>query len=309
MLFRSKTFAAFDPTQVKSATGNRGTFSPESPEIEALQIPGFGKKEEATPTRQSTGQQAMDIVNQTGMTARPPEPTAREKAKTALLQAKDDPKLAAANAKTYLQNLMDKVETWLFSGDAKFNNDIRRNLMRDFKDNPEIMGMLIEASQSQAVHSDALATQFIVEGGIAYDEDTKKWVAIKKEDSFIKLAQEIDKLATKHGLTKQEAERVAHTYFVAKRFKSLNEKQTEREAEIARLEAESKREQDPVRRKGLRSEIDKLKKAEVFITDEQKAMIAPGMSLGKLMPELENISDIWPPIKSVIAGASPLYGT
>ena len=292
-----REYLVFRPDQIKSATGNRGTFSSESPEIEALQIPGFGKKEEAAPTRQSTGQQAMDIVSQTGMTARPPEPTAREKAKTALLNAKDDPKLAASQAKTFLQNLMDKVETWAFSGDAKFNNDIRRNLMQDFKDNPEIMGMLIEASQSQAVHSDALATQFIVEGGIAYDEDTKKWVAVKKEDNFIKLAKDIDALSKKHGLTKEEAERVAHTYFVAKRFKSLNDKQAEREAEIARLEAESKREQDPVRRKGLRSEIDKLKKAEVFITDEQKAMIAPGLSLGKLMPELESISDTWQGIR------------
>ena len=287
----------FDSKQIKSATGNKGTFNPEAEEIDALKIPGFGKKEEPAPTRQSTGQQAMDIVNQTGMNAAPPQPTAREKAKTALLNAKDDPKLAASEAKKSLTNFFDKVETWLFSGDAKFNNDVRRNLMQDFNDNPEVLGMLLEASQSQAVHSDALATQFIVEGGIAYDEDAKKWIAIKKEDNFIKLAKDIEALANKHGLTKEEAERIAHTYFVAKRFNSLNDKQNEREAEIARLEAEANREQDPVRRKGLRSEIDKLKKAEVFITDEQKALIAPGLSLGKLMPELNDISDTWQGIR------------
>lgn len=263
---------------------------------EALELPKLSK-EEPTPERKPTGQQALDIVASTGMQAKPPEPSAKDKIKTALLAAKEDPKLAASSARKAVQDFIDKIETMAFSGDAKFNNDIRRALIADFKDNPEVLGLLLEASQSQAVHSDALATQFITEGGIAYDEDTKKWVAVKKDDNFIKLAQEIEALGKAHGLTKQEAERVAHTYFVAKRFKSLAEKQDQRAADIARLEAEANREQDPVRRKGLRSEIDKLQKAEVFITDEQRAMIEPGLRLGEVMPELKDISDTWQAIR------------
>ena len=98
-----------------------------------------------------------------------------------------------------------------FSGDAAFNNNIRRNLVADLNEHPEIMGLLLEASQSQAVHADALATQFIVEGGIAYDEDAKKWVAVKKEDNFIKLSKSIDALAAQYKIDKQEAERIAPT--------------------------------------------------------------------------------------------------
>jgi hypothetical protein len=261
---------------------------------EFLQLP-FGKEESVTP--QETGQRAMQIVAATGMTAKPPEPTAAQRVKTAMLSAKDDPKLATSTAKKALQKTLDTVETWTFSGDAKFNNDVRRGVIADLKDSPEVMGMLLEASQSQAVHSDALATQFIIEGGMAYDADTKKWVAIKKEDNFIKLAQKIEALAKKHGLTKEQAERVAHTYFVAKRFRSLAEKQDQRDAEITRLEAEAKREQDPVRKRGLRADIDKLKKAEVYITDQQRALIEPGLSLGNVMPELKDISDTWQAIR------------
>jgi len=130
------------------------------------------------------------------------------------------------------------VEVAAFSGDAAFNNDIRRNLEKDFADNPQVLGKLLEASQSQAVHADALATQFIVDGGIAFDPATKKWVSIKKEDNFIKLAKQIEKAAEKYGLSKEQTEQIAHTYFVAKRFEDLLKKQNNRDAEIERLNAE-----------------------------------------------------------------------
>jgi len=277
----------------------------EVPEVEELSMPSFGKKPEA-PTPTEVGKQALDIVSQTGMEAKPPPLTKAQIAQQVIAKVKEDPALSAKTAKAALQRAMDKFETSMFSGDAAFNNEIRRNLIKDFKEAPEVLGMLLEASQSQAVHSDALATQFIIDGGIVYDEDAKKWVSIKKEDNFIKLAQNIEALQKQYNLTKEDAERIAHTYFVAKRFNSLLDKQNEREAKISQLESRIEQEQrnpkltDSQRDamlKGLRSDIKKLEAANVYISSDQKAMIGPGMNLGKLMPELEQISNTWQGIR------------
>lgn len=301
----SDEIIVFDPTQLKSATGNRGKYNPEDADIEAMQMPSFGKKPEVqTPT--NVGQQAIDIVGQTGMAAAPPPLSKTEVAKQVIAKLRENPALTAQTAKAALQRAMDQFETSMFSGDAAFNNEIRRNLMKDFADHPEILGKLLDASQSQTLHSDAVATQFIIEGGVAYEKETNKWVAIKKEDNFIKLAKNIEALQSKYNITKENAERIAHTYFVAKRFKSLVAKQAERNAEIASLESRIQKEKNNSKLtaaqresivKGLRSDIKKIKDAEVYISDEQRAMIQPGMSLVKLMPELEQISDTWQGIR------------
>jgi hypothetical protein len=294
-------------TKIKQSLMELGEFNlAESADIEAMQMPSFGKKP-TPPTPTEIGQQALDIVSQTGMEAAPPPLTKAQVAQQVIAKAKEDPALTAKTAKAAFTRAMDKFETSMFSGDAAFNNEIRRNLMEDFQSNPEVMGLLLEASQSQTVHSDALATQFIVDGGIAYDKETNKWVSVKKQDNFIKLAQNIEALQKKYSLTKEDAERVAHTYFVAKRFKSLQNKQTAREAEIAQLEDRISKEQNNRKLtdaqrdsiiKGLRSDIKKLKADEVYIAPDQQAMIKPGMSLGTLMPELEKISDTWQGIRT-----------
>lgn len=260
----------------------------------------------------SPAQQAEAILNQTGMQPQPPEQDRVKKILASLKSLGENPQLTKDSAKATLKQWTDKLETMAFSGDAAFNNEIRRNLIADLNQNPEIMGLLLEASQSQAVHADALATQFIIEGGIAYDEDAKKFVAVKKEDNFIKLSNSIDDLAKKYNISKQEAERIAHTYFVAKRFKSLAAKQDQRDAEIADLEgkikavtSEMRRETDAnkrdrlsAERDGYRKQLDDLAKAEVYISDDQRAMIDPGMRLAEIMPELKQTSEIWQGIRT-----------
>lgn len=257
----------------------------------------------------------LDILDATGMQLQPPEPGRIESIKKALKAAGEDPAITKSSAKAAIKKFLDKMEVAAFSGDAAFNNDIRRNLEADFADNPDVLGMLLEASQSQAVHADALATQFIVDGGIAFDPDTKKWVSIKKEDNFIKLAKQIEKAAEKYGLNKEQTEQIAHTYFVAKRFKDLLKKQNARDAETDRLKAELESENANIKqykkdgdfeklrtseraKNDIKADIAKLEKAKVFISDDQRAMIEPGLSLVKNMPELEDISDTWQGIRA-----------
>ena len=260
-------------------------------------------------TPNQAAQDNLAILDATGMQLQPPDPGRLQKAKDELKA------ITKESAKSYFKKFFDKVEVAAFSGDAAFNNDIRRNLEADFADNPEVLGMLLEASQSQAVHADALATQFIVDGGIAFDPETKKWVSIKKENNFIKLAKQIEKATEKYGLSKEQTEQIAHTYFVAKRFKDLLKKQNARDAETDRLKAELEAENANIKqykkdgdfeklrtseraKNDIANDIKKLEKAKVFISDDQRAMIEPGLSLVKNMPELEDISDIWQGIRA-----------
>lgn len=298
---------ALEPNQIKSATGNIGTYNPSSTEITSQQ--------RGASTPEQIGKNSLEILKSTGMQLPPAEPGRVERVKAAAKSAAENPAMTIASAKQATSKFLDKMEVAAFSGDAAFNNDVRRNLIADFDENSEVLGMLLEASQSQAVHSDALASQFIIDGGIAYDEEAKKWVSIKKEDNFIALAQKIDKLAEKYGLNKEQAERVAHTYFVAKRFKSLLSKQRSRDSEIDRLEGELEAENANIKKyrkendyekvrtserakNDIKAEIKKLKEAEVFITPDQIALIEPGMSLAKSMPELTDISDTWQGIRA-----------
>jgi GNAT superfamily N-acetyltransferase len=296
-----------EPNQIKSAIGNIGTYDSKKADIR------YKRSEKPTPSQ--AGKEALAVLESTGMQLPPAEPGRVERVKAAAKSAAENPAMTIASAKQAISKFLDKMEVAAFSGDAAFNNDVRRNLIADFDENSEVLGMLLEASQSQAVHSDALASQFIIDGGIAYDEEAKKWVSIKKEDNFIALAQKIDKLAEKYGLTKEQAERVAHTYFVAKRFKSLLSKQRSRDSEIDRLEGELEAENANIKKyrkendyekvrtserakNDIKAEIKKLKEAEVFITPDQIALIEPGMSLAKSMPELTDISDTWQGIRA-----------
>ena len=273
------------------------------------------EKKSTSPTPNQAAQANLDILDATGMQLQPPEPGRIQNIKDTLRKMGEDPALTKDSAKSAVKKFLDKMEVAAFSGDAAFNNDIRRNLEADFADNPDVLGMLLEASQSQAVHADALATQFIVDGGIFFDTETKKWVSIKKEDNFIKLAKQIEKAAEKYGLNKEQTEQIAHTYFVAKRFKDLLKKQNARDAEIDRLNAELDAENANIKqykkegdfeklrtseraKNDIKADIEKLDKAKVLISEDQRAMIEPGLSLVKNMPELEDISDTWQGIRA-----------
>lgn len=232
------------------------------------------------------GQQAIAIVNSLGMGVKPPEPGVIDKAKKILKG--ENPDFTKESTKKSFQQLMDKIETMTFSADAAFNNELRRNLIRDMGENPEILGMMLEASQSQTVHADALASQFMIDGGLEYDNELKKWHSVKKPDTFIALANKIEEIAKKYGQSKEEMERIAHTYFVAKRLPEIIKRNEELDAEIKAEKATEKPD--------LKS-IDKWKSLKVFVSPEQLAMVQPGLSLVDTIPELKQVVDIWQGIR------------
>lgn len=248
-----------------------------------------GTEPKLSVTQQGTpGEQAISIVNSLGMGVKPPEPGRAEKAMKMLKDAGENPSLTKESAKKTLTKWLDWFETTVFSSDSAFNNKIRRGIISDFKQNPEVLGMLLEASQSQTVHADALASQFMIDGGLQYNEELKKWESVKKEDNFVALAKKIEELAKKYNVTKDEMERIAHTYFVAKRLPGIIKRNEELDAEIKAERATAKPD---------RKQIEEWESLKVFVSDEQLAMMEPGLSLVKTIPELKEVVDIWQGIR------------
>ena len=234
------------------------------------------------------GQQAISIINALNMGVKPPEPGRAEKAMKMLKDAGENPSLTKESAKKTLTKWLDWFETTVFSSDSAFNNKIRRGIISDFKQNPEVLGMLLEASQSQTVHADALASQFMIDGGLQYNDDLKKWESVKKPDNFVALAKKIEDLAKKYNVTKDEMERIAHTYFVAKRLPGIIKRNEELDASIKAERATAKPD---------RKQIEEWESLKVFVSDEQLAMMDPGLSLVKTIPELKEVVDIWQGIR------------
>ncbi len=265
-----------NPNAIKSATENNGEYSLTNADIRK----SIGGR--------NPGEQAISIVNSLGMGVKPPEPGRAQKAMKMLKDAGENPSLTKESAKKTLTKWLDWFETTVFSSDSAFNNKIRRGIIGDFKQNPEVLGMLLEASQSQTVHADALASQFMIDGGLQYNEELKKWESVKKEDNFVALAKKIEDLAKKYNVTKDEMERIAHTYFVAKRLPGIIKRNEELDAEIKAERATAKPD---------RKQIEEWESLKVKVTDEQLAMMEPGLSLVKTIPELKEVVDIWQGIR------------
>lgn len=230
------------------------------------------------------GAKPMDIVGFMGIKPQKQEEGIVERTKRLRKEFKEDPELTKSSIAKAVIQFKDKMENNVFSSDAAFNNKVRSELIRDIDQNKDVLGTLIEMSQSQTVHSDAVAGVFLQMGGLRYDNDAKKWVGFQEENNFINLSRKVDEIAKTHNLSKDEAMRVAHAYFVAKRLRSLQDRNAEIETKIANLPKG-----DP--------DIKKLQDSivQIHLDDDQ---IQAGLDLEKQIPELRDVVDVWNGIRS-----------
>lgn len=230
------------------------------------------------------GATPMDIVGFMGIKPQKQEEGIVERTKRLRQEFKEDPELTKSSIAKALVQFKDKMENNVFSADSAFNNKVRSELIKDIDQNKEVIGTLIEMSQSQTVHSDAVAGVFLQMGGLRYDNEAKKWVGFQEENNFINLSRKIDEIAKKHNMPKDEAMLTAHAYFVAKRLRSLQDRNAEIETKIANLPKG-----DP--------EIKKLRDSivQIHLDDDQ---IQAGLDLEKQLPELREVVDIWNGVRS-----------
>lgn len=253
---------------------------------------GFGAEPITEVMEEDAGARAVDIIGKMGLGVQPPAPSAFQKAKQDVKTALDNPKLTVESAKKATASFLDRFETATFSSSSAFDNQLRRAVAADIKENEDIIGMLIDASQSQAVHADALASQFIIEGGLRYDEEYKKWVSYKEPDNFVELGKQINEIAKKYNISEDEARRITHTYFMSKRLRSLQERNENDKARIEELKAERDVAKTKDEKAKINREIERLKDREAFIHLDDPE-IELGLSLGKMMPELNGVADTW----------------
>jgi hypothetical protein len=133
-----------------------------------------------------------------------------------------------------------------------------------------------------------------MEGNIKWDEELHKWTGVKDSKNIINLSGYLDKLADAHGLTKEEAELIAHTAFEARRTASLirENQQIDAQVEAIRAEAARIRSRSPVGASELSDRAAKLqqRKKIIHMTPEQ---IEAGMLQFRLFPELQEVADTW----------------
>ena len=244
---------------------------------------------------QSTGREALDVLERMGRKAEKPTESYVQKARKSWDNALDNPKTTMESAVNAVKRFNDRVQTWSFSSDAALNNKIRSEIMQSNMDSKEKIGTLLNVSLSQTVHADALSSLLMTEGNLRYDENLHKWVAVKDDANFVALSKALDDLAAKHGLNKEMADSIAHTAFESRRLKSMVQFNSQIDKEVADMRAEAtalRKRGSPVAASALFDKAAKRLQDKKFIhmTEEQ---IREGSALFKLMPELDKVSDIW----------------
>jgi hypothetical protein len=246
----------------------------------------------------AVGQDALNLMAQMGRTTEKPNESYIARVRQSWDNAKDNPKATVEAASSAVTRFLDQVQTWAFSSDAGLNNSIRRAVMDSAMDSKDKIGTLLNTSLSQTVHADAVASLFITEGNVEYDKELYKWKGVKDEANFVELSRQLDAIAEKYGLTKEQVELIGHTAFEAKRLKSMVEfnSQVDREVAQMRAEAASIRADKPVAASTLSDRASKRLQDKKFIhmSDDQ---IAAGMSLFDSMPELKGAVKTWNAIR------------
>ena len=133
----------------------------------------------------------------------------------------ENTKANEAEAARTLTTMMDRFETGFLSFDAGLNNAIRRELNKDKRDWATIKNIMTKISTAQALHSEALAMQFLEKGALRYDPTSYKFFAEDKPDSWKSMMALMSDVAKRNGLTDVELRNYANTAFIAERVEGL----------------------------------------------------------------------------------------
>ena len=260
-------------------------------------------------TASAEAKAALKELDDNNMNVAKPEPNFKERMATMARDAIDNPKLTAQSAAKAYSRFLNKIETVVFSSDAAINNDIRGELKESTKGKEEILGALLEVSLSQTVHADAIGNNLLQYGKVKYNEELHKWEAIQVDDNIFSLGKQLDELATKHGITRDEAQRLGHTAFEARRTNSLagfaDQMQSEarglfQQANAARAAAKQAKDiGDNKTAAAMTAQSKKFaKEAQTFYKKAPFIHMSPtqvdvGMKLFEKFPELNKIADTW----------------
>ena len=246
-------------------------------------------------TPNQLGNDAMAILNSVGWDVAKPDPTRLEKLFDLKNAYNNDPAGVRAQAYGNVRRFFDKIETSVFSSDAALNNQIRRSIMDSSVGQEVKLGTLLNTSLSQTAHSDAVAAIFLREGNIRYNDEIHKWEGVKDDNNALNLSKALDKITDRVGLTKEQAELIAHKAFEARRIISMIQYNRDIDTQIAGLRYEAQMERAkgaPVKASALSEKAANLNSRKKFIHMSEEEIRA-GMKMFELFPELKEVTDIW----------------
>jgi hypothetical protein len=229
------------------------------------------EKVSATPE----GQAALNTLDQMGRKYEPPKKDFFGRTK------QDDSKISQESSRGAVTKFLDQIQTWTFSTDAALNNEIRRQQNESTKSNQDKIGALLNISMSQTVHDDAVGSLMLTHGKVVFDPNMYKYVAVDDRNNFVTLAAEIQQIANQYGLTLDQAEKVAHNAFEARRLQGLKEYNAQVQTEVEKLNSQNRKAAAERRAQDVKF---------IHMSDEQ---IAKGVSLFDQIPELNNLVDTW----------------
>jgi hypothetical protein len=229
------------------------------------------EKVSATPE----GQAALNTLDQMGRKYEPPQKGFFGRTK------QDDSKISQESSRSAVTKFLDQIQTWTFSTDAALNNEIRRQQNESTKSNQDKIGALLNISMSQTVHDDAVGSLMLTHGKVVFDPNMYKYVAVDDRNNFVTLAAEIQQIANQYGLTLDQAEKVAHNAFEARRLQGLKEYNAQVQTEVEKLNSQNRKAAAERRAQDVKF---------IHMSDEQ---IAKGVSLFDQIPELNNLVDTW----------------
>jgi hypothetical protein len=249
---------------------------------------------------------ALEILEGQGRAVKPPEPGYIEKTRQSWNNAVQNPQLTKEQALNSFSRLTSQFKTWAFSSDAGLQDQIQKAIFESNLGQEQKIGILLNASLSQTVNSDAVANLFLMKGNVRWDEELKKWVGVEDKNNIGTLSGQLDAIAEKHGMTKEQIELIAHTAFEAKRTQSLireNEKIAAK-AEAMRAEAKRIRADSPVAASELLEKANRLEKTQkiIHLVDQDGNIdyeaIKAGMTQFEIFPELNDVVKTWDGIRS-----------
>lgn len=209
-----------------------------------------------------------------------------EQGSTAFQSIKEDPKEFAKVQASNLQRATDKFETMVFSSDAALNKSIHRAIKEAGLSDEAIKQLGMDISTSQALHSEAEAHQFLMDGGIKYNPELHKFETFEDPNGSWKgTIDAIKEAAEAQGVPYEEMERYAHKALEARRLALDIEPANDRllKRVISKMQSGEITEAE-----GRKEWRDNSK--EVHMTKEQ---IAAGMELFNKIPELNKVVERW----------------
>jgi len=199
---------------------------------------------------------------------------------------KDDPVNYVKERAKEAPKFLDKVETMLFSSSASLQNKLRNGMEDMGMPFDKIRDILFRVSDSQALHREAIAHQVLVKGGLKYDPESFKYVAIDKPGSWKGVVEALKAAAEENGFSYEEMEKYAHQALIGRRLRGI---QINNDTVEKRYVAEMAKATNATQRATAESRFDKDHK----IIHLNEAQLKASEDLFKQVKGMDKIVDEW----------------